>query len=133
MGETALEGAPGQLLDIVDLADGHDRIDSEPAGDDQWLILIVADDSDPRTTGELADLIVEFGTELGVGDVVNPAVDPIVGSADCQTAAFGSQMRVIVGAVKNIGDTVVVSHHAKKTAHEKIPGKRLKLATYNLP
>jgi hypothetical protein len=63
--------------------------------------------------------MLEFGAELGVGDVVDEPCDPLA-VPDCHPATAGSQMGLIIGAEKQICHAVRFRRDAKKTAHGKI-------------
>ena len=116
MRETAVERILGQFL-VVDFPDRDDRVIAEPAGDDQGLVLVVADDADTGVPGEFVDVVVELGAELGVGDIVDPAGDAVFGITDGQAAALGSQVGVIISSIKNVAYTVVIRDDAEKAAH----------------
>ncbi|MPN53730.1 hypothetical protein SDC9_201396 [bioreactor metagenome] len=68
--ESAVECALRQRFEVIDFSDGDDGEDAEFAGDDERLVFVVADDADSGAAVEFVDVVVEFGAELGVGDVV---------------------------------------------------------------
>jgi len=115
--ESAVERRPGQLFEVVDLPDGDDGEGAELAGDDERLVLVVADDADSGTAAELVDIVVEFGAELRVGDVVNPPGDAPFAVADGQAAPFGPEMGVVVRSVEEVAHAVMVCDDAEKSAH----------------
>ena len=125
MGKSAVERLSGEFVDVVDLPDGDDGVGAELAGDDERLILVIADDADAGVAEKFADLIVEFGAELGIGDVVDAACDAVFRIADGEASAFGSEMRVIIRTVEDVADAVMIRDDAEKAAHRIAPEKKM--------
>ena len=68
--------------------------------DNQRLILIIANHADSAFPAEMRQVIIEFGTELRIGNVVNGTHDRSVRTENSESAALGSQMGMVIGAVK---------------------------------
>ena len=71
----AFESLCCKLLNVVDFADGNNGVSAEFTDNDQRLIFKVTDDTDTGFPGKLANVIIELGTELRIGNIVNTAVD----------------------------------------------------------
>ena len=124
MGDPCGGIARNQILDIVDFPDRHNCEDPEVGSDDQRLILVIADDADSAFPAEMGKIIVKFGTELGIGDVVDGAHDRAVRTEHGKTSALGPEMRVVIGSVKQIRYAVFLCNRSKKSSHSSlsIPG-----------
>ena len=116
-----LDGLPGQLLNVVELADGHDAVHAEVGRDQQRLVVHVADDADAALR---AAECLEFGPELGpehlVGDIVDGTEDGTVGIGDGHAAADRTQMRMVIDPVEEVVHAVTVRDNAEKTAHSEL-------------
>ncbi len=91
MGVLTQIGLGRQRLGILDHAHGDNRITPQMRADQDRLILVVADDPDPRGTMHVADVVVEFRAELGIGNVVDVTGEPVP-VEDSHAAALCSQM-----------------------------------------
>jgi len=90
-----------QKVDIIDLANGYNRESAQAGTDDQRLGIVVADNADPLVPMQLGQVGFELGAEIIVFDIVDGAfVSPVV--FDGQAPPFGSKMRMIVGAEKEV-------------------------------
>ena len=116
-----LDGLPGQLLDVVELADGHDAVHAEVGRDQERLVVHVADDADAALrAAEPFQVGSELGPEHLVGDVVDGTDDGTVGIGDGHAAADRAQMRMIVDPVEEVVHAVTVRDNAEKTAHSEL-------------
>ena len=106
-----------QLFEVVDLADRDDRIGAEPRTDDQRLVFVIADDADAGRADEFIQIVVEFGAELRVGDVVDAPDDFPLRRRDGHSAALGPEVRMVINAVKQVADAIRFGRYAEKTAH----------------
>ena len=79
---------------------------------DQRLGLIVADDTDTAVAAHLGDVSLEFRPELRGRDVVD---EPRVGFRVPygETASTRAEVRVIICAVKQVGDAILVRDCSK--------------------
>ena len=100
MGDPGCGIPRNQFLNIIDLADSDDRKNTEMRPDNQRLILIIANHADSAFSAEMRQVIIEFGTELRIGNVVNGTHDRSVRTENSESAALGSQMGMVIGAVK---------------------------------
>ena len=76
----------------------------------------------PRLPLQPADVVLELGAELGVGDVVDePGERPSVRRG--HAAAHGAEVGMVIRAVEQVRDARLFGSHAEKSAHEKPPGK----------
>ena len=114
---SGIERLISNILNIVDPADCRDGKVAETAGNDQGLVFAVADDADAGFPAELDDVVIKFGSELRVGDIVNPAVEFAGSVRDRQPAAPGSEMRMIICSVKKIANAIVCRSNTEKTTH----------------
>ena len=117
VGIAAPERTVRQRFDVVDLTYCDDGVSAEAGGDDQGLILEIADDADSAFSVELAEHAVELCAELCVGDVMNAPGNVAVAGSDGHAAALGSQVGMVIRPVKKFGNTVRGGDNAEKTAH----------------
>ena len=116
-----LDRLPGQFLDVVELADGHDAVHAEVGRDQQRLVVHVADDADAALrAAEHLKLGAELGPEHLVGDIVDGTDDGTVGIGDGHAAADRAQMRMVIDPVEKVVHAVTVRDNAEKTAHSEL-------------
>ncbi len=84
--------------------------------DDQWLIVIIADDTYSLVTMHLDDIILEFRPELAVRDVVDVSLEAYRVNTD-QTTTVSPQVRVVVRAVENVCDYVRARCSTEEATH----------------
>jgi hypothetical protein len=111
----------GELVEVVELPHCDDRVGAVVRADDERLIVVVTDDADPHAALELRQVILELAAELGIGDVVNDAAKPRP-VPHGHPAPHGAEVRVIVRAVEQVRDAVVVRHDAEQSAHGRPQG-----------
>ena len=70
----------------------------------------------PRWPVKAAQVVLELGAELAVLDVVDDALETCA-VAHGHAAATGAQVRVVVRAVEEVGDAVVLGDDAEEAAH----------------
>ncbi len=116
------ERLAGQRLGIGHHADRGDGVVAQVGADEQRLVVGVADDADAAAPAQALEVGVELRAELGVLDVVDDADEPL-GAQDGQAAALGPQVGMVVGAVKQVGQAIVLCRHAEKSAHQCPPGQ----------
>jgi hypothetical protein len=63
------------------------------------------------------DVGVEFGFELGVLNVVDVEMNHTVVDG-AETGPTGSEMRMIIGAIKKVGSTGCAFYYSKNSAHD---------------
>jgi len=112
------EGCVHDFADVVDPAHGDDGVVAEVRTDDEGLVLGIADAPDPQAPLHLGDVIIELGPELGVFDVVDEAAE-ILRIPHRQSSAPGSEMRVEIGSIEEIEDTVLSRDDAEYTPHRR--------------
>jgi predicted dinucleotide-utilizing enzyme len=100
----------------VNLPDGDDRVGAVVGRDDQGLVLVVADDSETRSAVHFREVVLELASELRVGDVVDRAAEAVAIS-NHHPAALRAEVRVVVGSVEKISDTVIGRNNAEETTH----------------
>jgi len=114
------ESLLGNRFDVVDASDGGERVMTQVRADDQGLGFGVADAADAHISAHLLQIILKFGSELGVFDVVDGAFEALLAQHH-HAAPAGPQMRVVIGSVKQVVHAIFSGNHAKKTAHGKSP------------
>jgi hypothetical protein len=84
--------------------------------DEEGLVIQIADrpDADPGVEG--GNLGVKFAPELGILDIVYHPDEP-ARLEDGQPAPPSPKVGMIIGPVKQVGDTILVGRHTEKTAH----------------
>ena len=100
VGIAAPERTVRQRFDVVDLTYCDDGVSAEAGGNDQGLILEIADDADSAFALEFPQHPVEFRPELGIGDVMNPPDDVPVAGRYCHPPPLRAEVRMIVCPVK---------------------------------
>jgi hypothetical protein len=63
------------------------------------------------------DIAFELGPELGVGDIVDVPCEPVI-VVYGKAATGRSEVRMVIGTVKQVGDTVVFGDYSEQSAHE---------------
>ncbi len=105
-----------QIIQIVQATNGYYGVVTVVRADEQRLILVVADHADPHVARELGQVVLELAAELRVGNVVDEAREaPAV--PDGQPSTHGAQMRVVIGTVVQISDTVALGDDAEESTH----------------
>ena len=66
---------------------------------------------------QLRQIVLELGAELGVGDVVDEALDAAA-VPHGQAAAPRAEVGVVVGPVEQIANTVLPGSNTEETAHD---------------
>jgi hypothetical protein len=117
----------GRLLrkgfDVLNLSDRHDGEGAQMRPDDQGLSVVIADDSDAPVSLKIGQILLEFGTEIIVFDIVNGSLIP-VGVADGKPAAPGPQMGMVIRSVKQIVYTVIFRGDSKESSHTFLPSNQ---------
>jgi hypothetical protein len=81
------------------------------------LILVIADYPDAERPGQPWQVALELAAKLRVRDVVDDTGEAVA-VGDGETAAHRAEVRVVVGTVVEIGNTVAVGHHPEESAHD---------------
>lgn len=91
-----------QLFGIVDDAHRRNRIQPEVGTHQKRLRVGVADAADAAAPVKIAQVVFKLGAERGIGNIVNLALKPGFGIVNHHTAAFRSQMGMIIHSEKNV-------------------------------
>ena len=88
-------GGAGFLLKggrILNHTNGHNGVAAVPRIDEQGLVFVVADDANRGFAAHFFKVVIKFGAELGVSNVVNVVGEVSVIAQRRHTAALGSKM-----------------------------------------
>ena len=107
----------GYLTYVVDFRHRHHSIPPQMGVYDYRLGIGVAYHPYAGISDKAVELVLELWTEIIAFDAVNHSVEAILPVERHHPGAFCAQVRMIVGAVKNIGHTRLLTDGAKKTSH----------------
>ena len=89
--------------------------------DYQWLCIGIADDADARLTAfETVECRLELGAKIRAFEVVNRADEPFILTVGCHTSPAGTEVRVVVGPVKQVGHTTLLGNCSENTSHKNV-------------
>ena len=106
-----------QCIGIVDDADAGDGVDAHVAADHQGLGIGIGNAADAHITVELDQVLFELGTEGGVVNAVDLALEALALIVDNHTCPTGSQVGVVVHAEEDIILDVALCDCAEEAAH----------------
>jgi len=106
-----------QLWNVVDSGHGAHCKTSEVRVAHDGLGVGVADNANALIAQHFVDVGVEFGFELGVLNVVDVEMNHTVVDG-AETGPTGSEMRMIIGAIKKVGSTGCAFYYSKNSAHD---------------
>ena len=90
-----------ELLNIVDFCNGYDGKFTQVRIENYGLRVVVADDTDARIARKFVQFVVEFCAKIVVSKIVNRTIEATCFAVvSCHTTSFGSEMRIVVCAVK---------------------------------
>ena len=69
------------------------------------MILVITDDADAHVTVQAGDIALKLGSELGIADVMDKTRESVL-FPDSQSAAPRAEVGMIIGAVKQVADTI---------------------------
>lgn len=109
-------------LRIIDGTDGGKGIGAQMRTNQEGLRVIVADAADAAGTAfKINQIMLKFGTEGCVFDIVNLPLKACFLAVECHTAFFCAEVGMVVNTEENIEYTVLLTCYAKKTAHDVPP------------
>ena len=105
------------VADVVDFSNCHYSVTPQVRIDDYRLRVGVADDSESLIADEAVELVFKFRAEIIAFETVDCAVETGFGVKSYHSRTFGSEVRVVVCAVKQIVDTGFGRNRAEETSH----------------
>ena len=94
-----------QFIHVIDLADRGDGIRTVVRTDDQGLRLKIGNAADAQVTPHMMNVVIEFGTERRVLNIVDGPVEALF-PVHRQTGAARSQVGVVIRAEKQIENAI---------------------------
>ncbi len=107
---------PGQLVHIVDLAYGCDRISSMVGTNQQRLRFIIRNTADSHSSGHLLDVFIKFGPKRRIFNIVDCTVKTAFPIHD-HAASLRPKMRMVINSEKQIKYAVLCGCNSKKSSH----------------
>ena len=120
MAAAVVEEFFNQLIGIVDLSDGDNCVCAMVRAYQKRLGIIVGNDADAHVALHLSHIVCELGTEWGILNVVNRAVESIL-AVDCHACTPGAEVGMVVRAIEQIEYTVFSQRCRKISAHGRSP------------
>jgi hypothetical protein len=123
----------GQLIHIIYFADRHDGKGAQAGANDQGLGIVIADNPDTLVALQFGQVGFEFGSKVVIFNIMDRPGK--VGAVfDRQSAAFGAKVRMVIGSVEKVIDTILSADTAEQTAHNDYPPVELiKIKHFNFP
>ena len=95
----------GDVADIVDFGHRYYSIPAEVGVDYYRLRISVADYAYALISDKVVEFVFEFGAEIVAFQTVNRTVEALFGVESNHSGALGAEMRIVVGAVKEVDNT----------------------------
>ena len=96
------KGVRHQLLGVIDQTDGGDGEHAQMGAHQQRLGIRVGDTADAGGTAEFGQIAFKLGTERGIFNIVDLALETLVDIVKCHTAPAGAEVGVVVHAKVNV-------------------------------
>ena len=108
-----------KFVDIADFRNGHNRETPQMAVDYDRLGIGVTDYAYAGATGELIQVSLELGAEIRALQIMDRAAELIsLRIVRGHTASARTQVRMIVGTIKQVCHATILRGHSKKTSHK---------------
>ena len=107
-----------KLVEIGDFSHCDDSEASEMRIEDDRLGIGVADYAYSRISSEFVKFVLEFGSEISTFEVVNRPTEAKLIIVGYHTATASAEVRVVVGAIKQVGAARRFGYSSKKATHK---------------
>src|SRR5690606_2192039 len=83
----------------------------------QWLCFGIADYPNSCVSVKIYQVVFKFRSKIAIFQAVNGPLKPVFRIVKSKARTFGSEVRMVIGAVKYRRNTVCFRNNAKKSAH----------------